>query len=208
MQIETYEIQTASNNPVDAVIADAEHVELLTELGLERQKAMVTDANADETNLDAPSRPAFRFRAMSMREMNIYKVLCPNETDIKYYSADLIPIRVLRCYKEARDSGFCTQGFEVWHPANAYDDPVLVGKRQDKSTWRTDVYIIARWGAVLKPLAELQKEAKEIWTAKVQSKLTRFKREIDQELANVESYFDETVNDSVITEPSYSSCIK
>src|SRR5881409_2627831 len=87
--------------------------------------------------------------------------LSPTERTLGYrtlasYAFDLIPPFVLAEWADCVDRQLFS-AFEIWTPEKLQkpNDPVLIGRRREHDA----IYVIARWGAALRPFEELAKEA-------------------------------------------------
>jgi len=152
MQIETFEIQTASSEASGLAIEGAS-LELIEKLGLEGQKSFTQVIGGETSVVVNP------FRALEEREMLVYSTLCPQKSDIKSYKVDSIPLRILEIADKAMSTGLYHK-LEVWYPKEArIDDPVLVGIIQEKVFYNSSapsafytndkLHLLARWGKVL-----------------------------------------------------------
>ena len=78
-------------------------------------------------------------------------VLCPMHIAVDKYTKSTIPVEVLKVLQYCKDQEMF-DGYSVWWDDTA-PDPVLIGwkwmSEEDKLknySWRTDKYLIARWG--------------------------------------------------------------
>ena len=78
-------------------------------------------------------------------------VLCPMHIAVDKYTKSTIPVEVLKVLQYCKDQEMF-DGYSVWWDDTA-PDPVLIGwkwmSEEDKErnySWRTDKYLIARWG--------------------------------------------------------------
>lgn len=78
-------------------------------------------------------------------------VLCPMHIAVDRYTKSTIPVEVLKVLQYCKDQEMF-DGYSVWWDDTA-PDPVLIGwkwmSEEDKErnySWRTDKYLIARWG--------------------------------------------------------------
>ena len=183
---------------------DAESVEkvrgVVEQLGLKGQEKFLSE--------DAPT--TFPYRKMTKEEANVYKLLCPSERKIEEYSDSLIPLRVLQIAAHAKSLDFFKE-LQVWCPESAdFVDPVLVGEREEKrkNSWGdstvTELYILARWGAVLEPFAKLQEIAKQKAMTKLRANLAEIKSKMDNAVDSIESTATRYVNgETVNLSPSF-----
>lgn len=180
MQIETYEIEGASNqDELNQLVHDGEFSMLVDELELEGQQFLI--GNDQNENSDV-----FPYRKMTSQERIVYETLFPEKTNITHYKDGIIPIRVLQVYQHAlsfnRDD--CCKFF-VWHPKNADKDPILVG---GKDYYYSDQYILARWGDALTPFDELMEKAIKILTENYKVDMLNFKSQVETRINILETY--------------------
>ncbi len=102
---------------------------------------------------------------MTREEMSFYRGILPETKRAEKYAEGPIPARVLHTLKTAKESGMFKR-FEIWHPENVKDDPLLVGfahhedpSYRDKDWMDGGTYILARWGEVLESFEDLKKKA-------------------------------------------------
>lgn len=180
MNVETYEVPELTSS--GEVESDAEAVALIEKLGLEGQKQAIN-----------PDRPTERmpYRRMTEEERFVYEQLCPEQTSVERYSAGPIPLRVLQVIAHAREGAYFNQ-LEVWCPRTAaLDDPVLVGVQKDGQFGGRALFLLARWGAVLKPLEELRVIAGREWRIAMLNKARQVLREVEAEVRAMEAMSDE-----------------
>lgn len=136
LEIESYRIEPAKTE-ADEMVQEVNFVELTTELGLERQKRF-----SNKETLSMCDYPR-----MTENEATVYTAMLDHHQDIKEYSKDAIPVRVLLEYKRAKDTGFFRE-FEIWSPSSEKEkDPLLIGIHQrGENTWNTERFMICRWG--------------------------------------------------------------
>jgi len=152
-QVETFEIEDATHGEASQMAHDAEAAELIEKLGLSGQKSLQNP----ETLTRCP------YPVAEADDLVVYRALNPESCKPEEYSLDCFPVRVMQVLAHAKELNFFTS-FAIWYPKSArVDDPVLVGfrawKRPGQSWDTTDTYILARWGKMLRPLAELRQMA-------------------------------------------------
>ncbi len=176
MLVETYEVSEVDSEGV--VECEAEAVELIEKLGLEGQKSLFSK------NAEKPIRSPYR--KMTKEEVNIYKAIFPEETELKKFSDEPIPVRVLQVAAHA------TQIYDnvyVWHSKNGdIPDPVLVGKNGSYSS--TEFYILARWGTALASFAELTKIGVKIMRENAADQINEIIEKAKTKLALLETVSD------------------
>ena len=151
MQVDTFECDETASEPIEAC---EEAVALMESLGLEGQKSLVTKSEKSGRDTRCP------YREMTKDEAFVYRVLCPEETDLSRYSRAPIPLRVLQIAAHASDLGIFKK-LVVWDRKSAVvKDPVLVAYgKPAPGEWRDSMFILARWGEELEPFVVLAKRA-------------------------------------------------
>jgi len=144
MLVETYE-----QTEVDCdgqVECDAEAVALIEQLGLEGQQQLLRKAEGGQVE-------RCPYRKMTADEAFVYGELLSKQTSLRRYADGPIPVRVLQVAAHAKD---LFDEVEVWHAASAdIKDPLLVGINKGPN-YSVERFILARWGDVLLPFAELK----------------------------------------------------
>lgn len=174
MAIETYLIEES-----EKMIAEPEHLEewqkSVEELGLEGQK-----------QLAKPDKSPIPFPKMKSTEYRVYETLCPNKTEVKKYSSNTIPLRVLSLIALAQREEYFA-GIEIWDD-DTKPDPIAVGFT-DASAYaeRKNYYIIARWGDELRSFVELRKMAEDRLTVEKRNDLQKRLSDLDN---NICDYFN------------------
>lgn len=140
-----------------------EAMQLIESLGLEGQKSL------QQRRHEAPGETRNPYRVITMEERRVYKIHLPETSGLANYDGGPIPLRVLQIAAHATEMGMeC----EVWHTTPGHPDPLLVGLLNERPG-RANTFILARWGSILVPFAELREQAiqkaKELLAAKVAS---------------------------------------
>lgn len=165
MHIETYEIEEVTGE-LDVMAADSEALELCNKLGLAGQIALA----------DKKTDTRFPYPRMTMADIAVYGTLFNARTEIKEYKAGIIPLRVLQVAAFCREHPLIKK-LEVWHPKIVKDDPILVASTRDYG--EGELYLIARWGNALEPIAKLIERARPIWIAQQKQMFDGYRRRID-----------------------------
>lgn len=183
MQVQTFEV--ISNDPsqgdnTPGELCSPEAVELITTLGLVgQQKLIATPADEDTPAVRIP------YRLMSAGEMKVYELLMPKQTPIAEYADGAIPLRALQVAAHARDV-LPDAELVIWHPPVGQDDPILTARLKSSRGYGYQHYILARWGEVLLPFAELAAKAKALWVEKKSLAAKKKLAEVQQLIANME----------------------
>lgn len=125
----------------------AEYNELIAELGI---------SAPSQEKKTTPNVYQYLNNAM-VKQIN---ALCPMHIAVEKYTKSTIPIDVLKVLQYCKSQEMF-DGYSVWWDDKA-PDPVLIGwkwmSESDKVkqyTWRTDKYLIARWGDCAMEIPEL-----------------------------------------------------
>lgn len=150
MQVETFECQETSAEPIEAT---EEAVALMEQLGLEGQRELMCPKK-HERDVRSP------YREITRDERFAYQVICPQTTPLAKYKSGPIPLRVLQIAAHAQSLGMFDE-LVVWHRTESVvPDPVLIGvKKKPGSSWEKTEFILARWGDELETLSVLVKRA-------------------------------------------------
>jgi hypothetical protein len=180
IQVETFEVSEQTTETGAAF--DNEALELIERLGLDGQASLIRTRETDGDTVTVRNP----YRVMTAEESRVYESLLPVRTGLKAYKSSAIPLRVLQVAAHASEF---FQTIEVWHPKERVDDdPLLVGinKRRGQFGQEEERFILARWGAVLLPFAELREQAvdslRRKWEARGKSAIA----EAEQFLAGIE----------------------
>ncbi len=166
MLVETYEIEPQSNE-ISTLAAEGEAAMLIEQLGLEGQKKF----------MNPETKAFFPYRVMTKQEQLVYSTVFPERSELKEYSSDIIPVRVLQVAAHVRSLDLPGLNYlEVWHPVDAKEDPLLVARTGRYAGGQ--IFMCARWGTALLSFEELKVKARAILTAKHKATLARIKHEL------------------------------
>lgn len=141
----------------------------------------------------------FQYPEMTAQEIAVYTAIFPVWTNIKSYSASIIPVRVLQVAAHAME--FCDV-VEVWHKRIHDGDPLLVGVRKGVQSWEVrGRYRLARWGDALKDFSELTKEAATIVRDRMRSNLEECAADVQAKLAALDSLVSKKLRGEHIGSP-------
>lgn len=189
MLVETYEIEETLVGPDGTVTeeVDAEAIQLIKDLNLAGQEALVTrDDGGEERRIPYP--------LMSAHERAVYRARFPVHEKVAEYRHGMIPIRVLQVIAHARP---LFAKIEVWHTKAPDPDPLLVGY----GVAAEEVHLLARWGDALAPFTQLIEEAR----ASLRERFIRgAKKAINRSelfLSNVDDEVDRKLAGEYVPEP-------
>ena len=146
---------------------------LVDELGLEGQKELLS---TDKEGTPIP------FQYMNQGMKNMFEVLCPRNVEANEFDAMPIPLKVLGILKLAESEHYFGK-IEIWYD-DVKPDPVMVGYTGKKGDGK--MYLLARWGDVLKTFDELLEVAKKRWLEDKKSRLESRIIEAKKDLENLE----------------------
>lgn len=146
MEIETFEQTEVTEKGIEST---EEQLRLVDELDLDGQRDLLCGQSENTMQL-CP------YRRMTAEESRVYGAILSQQTKVARYNAGPIPVRVLQVIAHARGLEFF-KVLEIWHePTVETKDPILVGVDDGGKN-----FLLARWGDVLRPFAELVELAAE-----------------------------------------------
>jgi hypothetical protein len=188
MQVETYEVEEINSSEAATMAADSTAIELINSLGLTGQQSLI--------NPDTETR--FPYPTLTPQQNLVFKTLFPNTTEVKKYSNEILPLRVLQVIAHCK--GFPqTSYLEIWHAGSVKKDPVLLGRADPYSG---TVYLLARWGTALVPFERLMEQARPILTAQANKAI----RDGQMKLKQAQDDLHDTITEALSTGtmPSFS----
>lgn len=186
MEVETFEVLESAEMQSPEFAEEA--VRLIEELGLDGQAKLLSKRDDGGTVTLNP------YRRITVEEEFVYRTLCPSTSTPETYESGAMPLRIMQVYAHAKSLGIY-ESFQVWHPTDfTVKDPVLVGITKDPvQTWRTETYLLARWGETLDSFATLRQQAARKYRATILSKLNDAKAKVTQALATINESDDEAI---------------
>ena len=152
-------------------------------LGLDKQLALT-----DKEKSPIP------FEFMNTVSKRVYETLCPAKVNYKEYSKTAIPLEVLGLIHLSVNEGYFKE-IQIWYDDKT-PDPLAIGVKQKslQYDWDNELYLIARWGDVLRPFDELKKMAIKVYTnsqrLSLTKKISEAKNKLESLDVNVQMYFD------------------
>ena len=192
--VETYEMTEVDSAGVAE--CDAESLALIESLGLEGQKQLtVKKESGDDVRMP--------YRLMTDDESFVYRLLMPTQTKLQRFNAEHVPLRVLQVAAHAVD---LFETLEVWSAARAdVKDPVLVGiRRNPESSWQNQTFILARWGDVLMPFADLAAKAVQLFREQTSARFAEIQADIGGRIAAIDAMPSSLAAAMKFRVPSYS----
>jgi len=181
LKVETFEVtEVMEDGKVAEVECSNEVKKLIDSMDLKGQKNFIQDTKDKEGVQVVP------YRKMTSDEEFVYKQLCPEFCDFEEYSESIMPVRVLQIAAHCYETKFFDEGLVVWHRTNAdIKDPVLVGQR--KKGYKTEQFILARWGEELEEFSILKDKAISVWREATKSLLRKAEQQIKSSLAMIDT---------------------
>lgn len=170
-----YESEVESQHPE----CNSESLKILEELGLTLQ---IEKYSKKENVVEV----TFPFIPATNEQLFVYKSNFPVTTELKGFSDEVIPLRVLEIIKKAKD----TNKFEkilIWHKDNSVirEDPIAVGVIK-VSSYNHVFYLLARWGDSLVPYSVLRQKAIEKFKITAMDNLTSIARSVATNMKLIE----------------------
>lgn len=130
------------------------------------------------------------FPNLSKAEIHTWETYCPQKTDLKEYK-QVIPIEVIRLAEEIKKRNYFYK-IQVWEENKEEVDPVMIGVF--KGDYSSPLYLLARWGAALKPYEVIRDIAKKMWkenkTARLNEEIKKAQRQLEDMDENCVKYFN------------------
>lgn len=161
--------------------------ELASELGL------ATKENAQENNCPVV------YLILNQAMQKQLRALCPASEDIVSYKRSTIPLEILTVYKFCKDNKMF-DFVKVWFDDKQLDPLVIGYTWQDEEAkekgyhWRTNKYLIARWGDCAKEIPELLVEGFERVKNQLIEKALVAKEKCNSIMANPDVYTRKIIN--------------
>jgi len=179
MEIVIYELPELKDTLFDSEKIE-EHKRLMQELGI----------NPD--SVDQPKSPC-PYPLMDKVTRKMFELLLPDRYELKDYNRSPIPLEVLRRLKHAQDEEYFDKIFI--RTTDEMPDPVAIGMRyasdHDRNngyTWNAKMFLIARWGDVVRPFSELWERATKVMTANRKDDMQRQIEDGERELRRLDAY--------------------
>lgn len=104
------------------------------------------------------------FMHMKSSTSNILETLCPTKVSILEYNCTPIPLQVLDLIALSEKEKYFDY-MQIWYDGKS-PDPVCIGfkytsedARNNKYTWQTEKYLMAKWGDIKQSFQELKERA-------------------------------------------------
>ena len=161
MQVETFEIESTVLSGGLPPEEEQQMLNLAEELGLKGQATLLSGDSPEEGHV-------VPYEVLDNAHQLVWKVLCPYSSHVQDYAGGVIPLRVLQVIAHAKP--LCDR-IEVWSATPDMRDPLLVGKLN--KSYNSPLFLLARWGEELFPIAELAERAHKALVQAWQRKVKR-----------------------------------
>lgn len=145
---------------------------------------------SEQLALANPDKSPIPFECMNQVSQRVYSTLCPAKVDYKKYGRTPIPIEILSLIALSEKEGYFN-GIEIWYDDKS-PDPLAVGRIGNE--WNGKLYLLGRWGDVLRPFEELKNMAIERYkkseALSLKSKISDYQYKLDNIETNTERYFN------------------
>ena len=160
--VETYECTELQADGMEMSDEMREAARIAEEMGLEGQQSFYRSVEEGVEQVERLNP----YRTMTAEERNVFLTLFPEHSRLEKFSAGPVPLRVLQVAAYAK-----TIGLECWvlAPKGAVnDDPILAGVEGTAPHGSfiyapaNKVFLLARWGDCLLPMADLRAKAQQV----------------------------------------------
>jgi hypothetical protein len=150
---------------------------------------------SEQLSLAQPEKSPIPFVSMNTVMNRVYTTLCPEKVDYKRYRKTAIPLEVLSLIALAEKEKYFTE-IQIWYDDRT-PDPLAVGILK-KQEWSHDLFLIARWGDVMRPFDELKEKAIQVYKNTSIIQLKRSVADANEKIANIDNnvalYFDAQID--------------
>lgn len=127
--------------------------------------------------------------------------LCPMYVSVEKYTKSTIPLDVLKVLQYCKEQNMF-DGYQIWWDDKA-PDPLLIGwkwmsaeDKNKKYDWRSDKYLIARWGDCAMELPELLEKGFERLKQELVDKATLAVEKCNSVIVNPDVYVRQILDDN------------
>lgn len=129
--------------------------------------------------------------------------LCPMYIGVEKYTKSTIPVDVLKVLQYCKSQEMF-DGYQIWWDDKA-PDPLLIGwkwmseaDKTNRYTWRSDKYLIARWGDCAMEMPELLQKGFERIKQELVDKATLGLEQCKSIITNSDTYVRKALNDETV----------
>jgi len=129
--------------------------------------------------------------------------LCPMNIAVEKYTKSTIPLDVLKVLQYCKEQQMF-DGYHIWWDDKA-PDPLLIGwkwlsedDKDKKYTWRSDKYLIARWGDCAMEMPELLEKGFERIKQEMLDKVALGLEQCNSMINNPDTYVRKILNDDSV----------
>jgi hypothetical protein len=170
-----------------------EWFDICTKLGLSQQ---ISHADRSEEKKAPP------YMHVDAKTSRIIKTICPVQVDYTAFKVSTIPLDVLKEISKAVDNG--------WYRSICicYDDkspdPFVIGFTHASDKWRSDIHLIARWGAELLPFEVLEEKAIARMKQRASVAIKELRAKLDIALEDMDAFCNNLLGGSNVPTISFS----
>jgi hypothetical protein len=176
------------------------------ELILDEAKLAEYNQLMEELGIAAPSEEKKTpnvYQYLNSAMVKQLHALCPMYISVEKYTKSTIPVEVLKVLQYCKSQEMF-DGYHIWWDDKA-PDPLLIGwkwlceeDRDKKYTWRSDKYLIARWGDCAMEIPELLEKGFERIKQEIVDKATLGIEQCNSMINNPDTYVRKVLNDNSV----------
>jgi hypothetical protein len=176
------------------------------ELILDEAKLAEYNQLIEELGIAAPSEEKKTpnvYQYLNSAMVKQLHALCPMNIAVEKYTKSTIPLDVLKVLQYCKEQQMF-DGYHIWWDDKA-PDPLLIGwkwldenDKVNKYTWRSDKYLIARWGDCAMEMPELLEKGFERIKQEMLDKVALGLEQCNSMINNPDTYVRKVLNDDSI----------
>lgn len=176
------------------------------ELILDEAKLAEYNKLIEELGIAAPSEEKKTpnvYQYLNSAMVKQLHALCPMNIAVEKYTKSTIPLDVLKVLQYCKEQQMF-DGYHIWWDDKA-PDPLLIGwkwldenDKVNKYTWRSDKYLIARWGDCAMEMPELLEKGFERIKQEMLDKVALGIEQCNSMINNPDTYVRKVLNDDSI----------
>jgi hypothetical protein len=132
----------------------------------------------------------------------IIKTLCPVQVEYTAFKASTIPLDVLKEISKAVENGWY-RSISICYDDKS-PDPFVVGFTHASDKWRSDIHLIARWGAELLPFEVLEEKAVARMKQQASVAIKELRAKLDIALEDMDTFCNNLLGGSNVPSISFS----
>lgn len=170
-----------------------EWFDICTKLGLSQQ---ISHADRSEQKKAPP------YMHVDAKTSRIIKTLCPVQVEYTAFKASTIPLDVLKEISKAVENGWY-RSISICYDDKS-PDPFIVGFTHAPDKWRSDIHLIARWGAELLPFEVLEEKAIARMKQRASVAIKELRASLDIALEDMDTFCNNLLGGSNVPTISFS----